>query len=276
MLRIGGQLLKGPYLPQTTAGLSRTTRAIFGRLKPDQLKGASCRRFSGCRTSTAAIDATTFAHRNSGGSPSFPQGAVFEFGVAASSHRVQPEAAFFSWGTEAGIRGLRDPHRHEPLGRGGIADDQPRLGWRPEIEAVRPVADPARGPPRPLLALLRALPPAAGSRSHPSTGGQRALRRGGCLRPRPWAAAVSCRQLAPSNRQCRRPDAAQARGTPRAPGGPITRFPERQSGLGQGHSAIPARFKPTGPAARFFLQRAPGKPAAASRGECRCRPSHRG
>ncbi|NQV11463.1 MAG: phage holin family protein [Cyanobacteria bacterium] len=31
MLRIGGQLLKGPYLPQTTAGLSRTTRAIFGR-----------------------------------------------------------------------------------------------------------------------------------------------------------------------------------------------------------------------------------------------------
>lgn len=31
-LRIGGQLLKGPYLPQTTAGLMRTTRAITGRL----------------------------------------------------------------------------------------------------------------------------------------------------------------------------------------------------------------------------------------------------
>jgi len=30
-LRIGGQLMKGPYLPQTTAGLSRTTRAILGR-----------------------------------------------------------------------------------------------------------------------------------------------------------------------------------------------------------------------------------------------------
>ena len=30
-LRVGGQLLKGPYLPQTTAGLSKTTRAILGR-----------------------------------------------------------------------------------------------------------------------------------------------------------------------------------------------------------------------------------------------------
>jgi uncharacterized membrane protein YqjE len=30
-LRLGGQLLKGPYLPQTTAGLSRTTRALLGR-----------------------------------------------------------------------------------------------------------------------------------------------------------------------------------------------------------------------------------------------------
>jgi hypothetical protein len=28
---VGGQLLKGPYLPQTTAGLSKTTRAILGR-----------------------------------------------------------------------------------------------------------------------------------------------------------------------------------------------------------------------------------------------------
>jgi uncharacterized membrane protein YqjE len=30
-LRIGGKLLKGPYLPQTTAGLSKTTRALLGR-----------------------------------------------------------------------------------------------------------------------------------------------------------------------------------------------------------------------------------------------------
>jgi uncharacterized membrane protein YqjE len=30
-LRIGGQLTKGPYLPQTTAGLTKTTRAILGR-----------------------------------------------------------------------------------------------------------------------------------------------------------------------------------------------------------------------------------------------------
>lgn len=30
-LRIGGQLTKGPYLPQTTAGLTRTTRAVLGR-----------------------------------------------------------------------------------------------------------------------------------------------------------------------------------------------------------------------------------------------------
>lgn len=30
-LRIGGQMLKGPYLPQTTAGLSRTTRALLGK-----------------------------------------------------------------------------------------------------------------------------------------------------------------------------------------------------------------------------------------------------
>ncbi|MCX5966039.1 MAG: phage holin family protein [Cyanobacteria bacterium] len=30
-LRIGGQLLKGPYLPETTAGLARTTRALTGR-----------------------------------------------------------------------------------------------------------------------------------------------------------------------------------------------------------------------------------------------------
>lgn len=31
LLRIGGQLTKGPYLPQTTAGLTRTTRAVLGR-----------------------------------------------------------------------------------------------------------------------------------------------------------------------------------------------------------------------------------------------------
>ena len=30
-LRIGGQLAKGPYLPQTLEGLSRTTRAVLGR-----------------------------------------------------------------------------------------------------------------------------------------------------------------------------------------------------------------------------------------------------
>jgi len=30
-LRVGGHLLKGPYLPQTTAGLSKTTRALLGR-----------------------------------------------------------------------------------------------------------------------------------------------------------------------------------------------------------------------------------------------------
>ena len=30
-LRVGGQLLKGPYLPQTTAGLGKTTRALLGR-----------------------------------------------------------------------------------------------------------------------------------------------------------------------------------------------------------------------------------------------------
>lgn len=30
-LRVGGQLSKGPYLPQTTAGLSKTTRALLGR-----------------------------------------------------------------------------------------------------------------------------------------------------------------------------------------------------------------------------------------------------
>ncbi len=31
LLRIGGQLVKGPYLPQTTAGLGRTSRALLGR-----------------------------------------------------------------------------------------------------------------------------------------------------------------------------------------------------------------------------------------------------
>ena len=30
-LRIGGQLLKGPYLPETAAGISRTTRTLLGR-----------------------------------------------------------------------------------------------------------------------------------------------------------------------------------------------------------------------------------------------------
>ncbi|MEB3263376.1 MAG: phage holin family protein [Synechococcus sp.] len=30
-LRLGGQLLKGPYLPNTLAGLGRTTRALLGR-----------------------------------------------------------------------------------------------------------------------------------------------------------------------------------------------------------------------------------------------------
>jgi uncharacterized membrane protein YqjE len=31
LLRLGGHLLKGPYLPQTTAGISRTTRTLLGR-----------------------------------------------------------------------------------------------------------------------------------------------------------------------------------------------------------------------------------------------------
>jgi uncharacterized membrane protein YqjE len=31
-LRIGGGMLKGPLLPQTAAGLSRTTRALIGRM----------------------------------------------------------------------------------------------------------------------------------------------------------------------------------------------------------------------------------------------------
>jgi len=31
VLRIGGQLTKGPYLPQTTAGITKTTRALLGR-----------------------------------------------------------------------------------------------------------------------------------------------------------------------------------------------------------------------------------------------------
>tara|TARA_E500000178_G_scaffold306982_1_gene319580 strand:- start:42 stop:356 length:315 start_codon:yes stop_codon:yes gene_type:complete len=30
-LRVGGMLAKGPYLPQTLEGLSRTTRAVLGR-----------------------------------------------------------------------------------------------------------------------------------------------------------------------------------------------------------------------------------------------------
>jgi hypothetical protein len=31
LLRLGGGMLKGPYLPETTAGLMRTTRALTGR-----------------------------------------------------------------------------------------------------------------------------------------------------------------------------------------------------------------------------------------------------
>ncbi|MGC6482438.1 MAG: phage holin family protein [Synechococcus sp.] len=30
-LRVGGQLTKGPYLPQTLEGISRTTKAVLGR-----------------------------------------------------------------------------------------------------------------------------------------------------------------------------------------------------------------------------------------------------
>ena len=30
-LRVGGQLLKAPFLPQTLEGLSRTVRALLGR-----------------------------------------------------------------------------------------------------------------------------------------------------------------------------------------------------------------------------------------------------
>jgi len=30
-VRVGGQLLKGPYLPQTTAGITKTARAVLGR-----------------------------------------------------------------------------------------------------------------------------------------------------------------------------------------------------------------------------------------------------
>jgi len=31
LLRVGGQLTKGPYLPETMAGLTKTTRALVGR-----------------------------------------------------------------------------------------------------------------------------------------------------------------------------------------------------------------------------------------------------
>jgi hypothetical protein len=31
-LRVGGQLLKGPYLPETVAGITRTTRVFTGLL----------------------------------------------------------------------------------------------------------------------------------------------------------------------------------------------------------------------------------------------------
>ena len=31
-IRVGSQILKGPYLPETFAGLSRTTRALTGRI----------------------------------------------------------------------------------------------------------------------------------------------------------------------------------------------------------------------------------------------------
>jgi hypothetical protein len=31
LVRVGGQLLKGPYLPQTAAGISKTTKALLGR-----------------------------------------------------------------------------------------------------------------------------------------------------------------------------------------------------------------------------------------------------
>ena len=30
-LRIGGQVLKGPFLPQTVEGVMKTVRAVFGR-----------------------------------------------------------------------------------------------------------------------------------------------------------------------------------------------------------------------------------------------------
>jgi len=30
-LRVGGRMLQGPYLPQTMAGLSKTSRALLGR-----------------------------------------------------------------------------------------------------------------------------------------------------------------------------------------------------------------------------------------------------
>jgi hypothetical protein len=30
-LRVGGQMTKGPYLPETMAGLTKTTRALLGR-----------------------------------------------------------------------------------------------------------------------------------------------------------------------------------------------------------------------------------------------------
>ncbi len=32
-LRIGGQLTKGPYLPETLEGLTKTTKAVFGQQK---------------------------------------------------------------------------------------------------------------------------------------------------------------------------------------------------------------------------------------------------
>jgi hypothetical protein len=31
LLRIGGQLTRGPYLPETMAGITKTTRALVGR-----------------------------------------------------------------------------------------------------------------------------------------------------------------------------------------------------------------------------------------------------
>jgi len=221
---------KGPYLPQPPRALA-DHQGDFGA-EADQLKGAQLARRQRMVVLTSGIDCTLLTES----AVAFIAGAVSSE-LPLGQPQVQPQQRSLAW--HRGDRGFEILHGTEPLGRrGDLQTIKP--GWAGGLKwGSRPVADPARGPPSPVRALLGGLTPArAGIALHSSTGAK-GFSAGGRLRqswPAPFPAA-----MAPSNPAS---DAGQYAARPGTPQGRRRRPRSTRCGSrrrrGRGTAGIPA------------------------------------